>query len=144
MIGQSTKREAQKLEPWLSHVGKGSILSSRDNANFRFGRTNQSDNLFFFFGYIGLQYSSVFAFSLLLIAICHKQTESTCMERVSSAQKLHSTSKEQLHHTLNVDEWADEGYDSNSPAPDEKTKSFDNEKRKWDRDIPIMRSAESM
>jgi hypothetical protein len=66
------------------------------------------------------------------------------MERVSSAQKLHSLPKEQPHHTLNVDDWADEGYDSNSPSPDEKNKSFDNDKRKWDREIPIMRSAESM
>lgn len=65
------------------------------------------------------------------------------MERVSSAQKLHSLSKDP-HHTLNVDDWADEGYDSTSPSPDEKTKQFDNEKRKWDREIPIMRSAESM
>ena len=67
----------------------------------------------------------------------------TCMERVYSSQKLHSLPKE-AHHTLNVDDWADEGYDSTCPSPDQKSKSFDSEKRKWERDIPIMRSAESM
>ncbi|KAI8579551.1 hypothetical protein K450DRAFT_241507 [Umbelopsis ramanniana AG] len=65
------------------------------------------------------------------------------MERVSSFQKLHSIPKDP-HHTLNVDDWADEGYNSTSPSPDEKSKSFDNDKRKWDREIPIMRSAESI